>query len=118
MKKFFGAAVAVAASFVAVQPASAYHVLDGAITCETVLQEDANESYALANKWWLTGYITGRNYAADASVGEGVDTQQIYRDALEYCRSNPSALWDDAAIYMYDQLSAGGASSGTPRKGQ
>ena len=87
----------------AAAPAAAYEV-KSAVKCPDLVREDANETYRAMNKWWLMGYFTGRNFANDAEAGKAVGDEDIYRMALDYCRSNPGDDWDDAAIDVYDRL--------------
>lgn len=97
--------IALAAILAAVAlPASAEYTVKGSVECPDIITEDGNENYREFNKWWLLGYFTGRNYAADAEVGKGVDADQIYSMALNYCKSNATSDWDDAAIHIYDLL--------------
>lgn len=93
---------AVLATLIAGQ-ANAYTV-KGSVECPDIMREDSNSEFRLANKWWILGYITARNYVNDDSVGSGVDNDVIYDIALEYCRRNRNKDWDDAAIYTYDRL--------------
>jgi hypothetical protein len=101
MKRILLASIAVAALGL---PAHAEYTVKGSVECPDILKEDSNEHYREYNKWWLLGYFTARNYVSDSNVGKGVDNEQIYNMALDYCRGNPSSDWDDAAIYVYDQL--------------
>ena len=84
--------------------AMATYTVKGSVECDAIVSEDSNEHYREYNKWWLLGYITARNYIADQKVGEGVDSDSLYKIALTYCESNPKNDWDDAAIYIYDLL--------------
>lgn len=67
--------------------------------------KDANESFRLANEFWLLGYITARNYDEDAEVASAVEDDVIYGMMLAYCKKNPSSDMDDAAIRVYEILS-------------
>ena len=95
------AAVIVAAG---VLPAAADYTVKGSVECPDIVKEDANEHYREYNKWWLLGYFTARNYSASAAVGKGIDNDNIYSMALEFCRSNQDNDWDDAAIHVYELL--------------
>ena len=101
LAKLFRAISLIALS--AAAPAAAYTV-KSSVECSDVVREDANQSYREMNKWWLMGYFTGRNFAADGEAGKAVEDDDIYQLALEYCRSNPGGDWDDAAIHVYDRL--------------
>ena len=101
--KVAGILTAMALAALTAAPAAAYTAIS-AVECPDILREDADPTYREMNKWWLMGYITGRNYAADGVVGRGVDNGSIYNMALEYCRENPGSDWDDAAVYIYDAL--------------
>ena len=96
-----GAAALIALA--AVAPASAYTV-KSSVECTDIVREDANEDYRAMNRWWLMGYFTGRNYAADAEVGREIEDENIYQMALDFCRGNPGNDWDDAAVQVYDRL--------------
>lgn len=100
MKPILIAALAIALTPVGAQ---AYTVIGG-IQCPKMIEEDANESYKLANEFWLLGYLSGRNFENDIDVGKGFDSSTIYVMALDFCRNNPSKDIDDAAIRVYDIL--------------
>ncbi len=85
------------------QPAAAYTV-KGSVECPDVIREDANEDFRKMNMWWVLGYISGRNYESDASVGKGLDSEDLYGHVLTYCRNNLASDMDDAAIDLYDLL--------------
>ncbi len=99
--RIFIAAAAVAAFAL---PASADYTVKGSVECPDVVKEDGNEHYREYNKWWLLGYFTARNYVSDSSVGKGVDNDQIYAMALDFCKSNAESDWDDAAVKIYETL--------------
>lgn len=90
-------------------PAVAYTV-KGSVECPDVLKEDSNEAYSLANRWWVLGYITGRNYQTELQTGDatqtgaGVDEDQIYAYVIEFCKNNPDKDMDDASIDLYESL--------------
>ncbi len=84
-------------------PASTYTV-KSSVECPDVVREDSVEAYREMNKWWLMGYFTGRNFAVDGEAGRGIDDEEIYRMALEYCRDNAEEDWDDAAFHVYESL--------------
>ena len=84
-------------------PAAAYTV-KGSVECPDVIREDANEDFRKMNMWWVLGYISGRNYESDASVGKGLDSEDLYGHVLTYCRNNLASDMDDAAIDLYDLL--------------
>ncbi|MBT3930312.1 MAG: hypothetical protein HOK98_00445 [Rhodospirillaceae bacterium] len=84
--------------------AHAYTVL-GNVECPDVVKEDGNESFRLANQFWVLGYISARNYEDDTQVGSGVEDEVIYGMMLAYCKKNPSSDMDDAAIRVYKILS-------------
>ena len=84
-------------------PAAAYTV-KSSVECPDIVREDSDVNFREMNKWWLMGYFTARNYAIDAEVGSEIEDESIYQMALDYCRSNPSDDWDDAAIHVYDLL--------------
>jgi hypothetical protein len=96
-----GAAALIALS--AAMPASAYTV-KSTVECPDIIREDSDGTYREMNKWWLMGYFTGRNFAADAEAGKAIEDENIYQMALDFCRANPSGDWDDAAIHVYDRL--------------
>lgn len=83
---------------------SAAYTAKGFVECPKLIEEDANPNYRQMNKFWLLGYITARNYENDASVGDSIDDESLYLLALEFCRRNPQADLDDAAIDIYDRL--------------
>ena len=96
-------------------PAMADYTVKGSVECPDIVKEDANENYREYNKWWLLGYFSARNYAADTAnnaggtqknseVGKGIDNDNIYNMALDFCKNNPGNDWDDAAIHVYDLL--------------
>jgi hypothetical protein len=99
--KVIAAAVLVALATAA--PAAGYTV-KSLVECPDVVREDTDADFREMNKWWLMGYLTGRNYAADGEVGSAIEDENIYRMALDYCRDNPSSDWDDAAVHVYDLL--------------
>jgi hypothetical protein len=105
-RSFVPASLVRAAALVALSaavPASAYTV-KSSVECPDIVREDSDDVYREMNKWWLLGYITGRNFAMDGEAGKGVDDEDIYRMALEYCRGNAGDDWDDAAVHVYDRL--------------
>lgn len=73
-------------------PAAAYTV-KGSVECPDVIREDANEDFRKMNMWWVLGYISGRNYESDASVGKGLDSEDLYGHVLTYCRTTWPATW-------------------------
>ena len=90
-------------------PAMAEYTVKGSVECPDIVKEDANENYREYNKWWLLGYFTARNFMVDketgsGQAGKGVENDNIYAMALDFCRSNPASDWDDAAIHVYDLL--------------
>ena len=85
-------------------PAAADYTVKGSVECPDIVKEDANEHYREYNKWWLLGYFTARNYVADQEVGKGIENDNIYDMALNYCKQNAGNDWDDAAIHVYDLL--------------
>jgi len=95
---------ATAGIVLALAPPAAAYTVKSSVECPDIVREDSHESYREMNKWWLMGYFTGRNYAIDAETGKAIADEDIYRMALEYCRSNPAGDWDDAAIHVYDRL--------------
>ena len=63
--------IALAAILAAVAlPASAEYTVKGSVECPDIVKEDGNEHYREYNKWWLLGYFTARNYAANQEVGQ------------------------------------------------
>jgi hypothetical protein len=84
-------------------PAAAYTV-KGSVECPDVVREDANENHRKMNTWWILGYFSGRNFVTDASVGKGLDADDLYGHVLTYCRSHLADDMDDAAINLYDLL--------------
>ena len=84
--------------------AVADYTVKGSFDCEAAMREDENEHYREYNKWWLLGYFTARNYELQQSVGNGIDDDNIYAMALNFCQQNPGNDWDDAAIHIYDLL--------------
>ena len=83
-------------------PAAAYTV-KGSVKCPEVVTEDANESYRLANKFWVLGYISARNFVNDSDVAKDVDDDVLYNEVLVFCRNNPTKDMDDAAIELYER---------------
>ena len=98
-----GICVAALSALALSMPVGAYTV-KSSVECTDIIREDANDNYREMNKWWLMGYFTGRNYAADAEAGKAIDDENIYQMALDFCRNNQGNDWDDAAIYVYDRL--------------
>ena len=84
-------------------PAAAYTV-KGSVECPDVVREDANEDFRKMNMWWILGYFSGRNYELDASVGKGIDGDDLYDQVLTFCRANPGKDMDDASIDLYKLL--------------
>tara|TARA_R100001129_G_C5188855_1_gene210140 strand:+ start:331 stop:663 length:333 start_codon:yes stop_codon:yes gene_type:complete len=82
----------------------AYTIL-GSVDCPDVVREDEDESFRLANQFWVLGYITARNFGADADVGTGVEDDVIYGMMLAFCKKNPNNDMDDAANRVYEILS-------------
>ena len=95
--------LAASAACLLAMPASAYTVKAN-IDCPDVLKEDANPTFSAQNHWWVLGYITARNFEADADVGKGVDNDTIYQMLIEYCTNNPNDDIDDASIFIYESL--------------
>jgi hypothetical protein len=81
------------------------YTVRGNVECPDVVKEDADESFRLANQFWLLGYITARNYNDDAQVASGMEDDVIYGMMLAYCKKNSSSDMDDAAIRVYEILS-------------
>jgi hypothetical protein len=97
--------ILIAALAIALTPVGAQaYTVKGSIECPEMMEEDANETFALANKFWLLGYLTGRNFENDTDVGRGMESDTIYSIALDFCRNNPSKDIDDAGIRVYDIL--------------
>jgi uncharacterized membrane protein YgcG len=104
-------------------PAQAEYTVKGGVECPDIVKEDADEHYREYNKWWLLGYITGRNYQIDlggndSNAGRDVESDAIYAMALEWCRNNPGNDWDDAAIQLFDRLSGAPAQTGGQGKSE
>jgi hypothetical protein len=85
-------------------PALAEYTVKGSLSCGDAINEDADQHYREYNKWWLLGYFTARNYEAQTLVGQGIEPENIYQIALNFCKSNLGNDWDDAAIHTYDLL--------------
>jgi hypothetical protein len=85
-------------------PVHAEYTVKGSVECPGIVEEDANEHFRQYNRWWVLGYITGRNYAAEKDVGKGMDNDKIYEIALDFCKNNPNNDWDDASRHVYDLL--------------
>lgn len=81
------------------------YTVRGNVECPDVITEDADESFRLANQFWILGYITARNYSDDAQVASGIEDDVICGMMLAYCRKNASSDMDDAAIRVYEILS-------------
>ena len=111
------------------QPALADYTVKGSVECPAIVEEDANEHYREYNKWWMLGYITGRNFALaqvglDGEGGKDIEVDVIYAEALAFCKANPDSDWDDAALDLYERLliereaaraaASGGGSQGLP----
>lgn len=92
------------AAVLAVPGAASAYTAKGIVECPKLLEEDANPEFRQMNKFWLLGYITARNYEADADAGAETDNEALYLLALDYCRANPEGDLDDAAIEVYDTL--------------
>ena len=94
------------ASMLGFAPTDAHaYTVKGSVECDEFVREDENESFRLANKFWLLGYITARNYPDDRQTGRDVDSDIIYGMALAICQNDPDLDIDDAAIRVYDILS-------------
>ena len=106
----YGKTLAATAVIAAISlPAFADYTVKGSVDCEAIIKEDANENYREFNKWWLLGYFSARNYVADiagdkGSVGKGIDDDNLYSMALDYCKANRNGDWDDASRHVYDLL--------------
>jgi hypothetical protein len=98
-----GSGLAGLAMLVSAASAQAYAV-KGLVACPDAVQADSQEESRLANKFWLLGYISARNFTRDAQVGADVAAEDIYARALGYCRENPADGWDDAARFVYESL--------------
>jgi hypothetical protein len=72
----------------------------GVRACGEVINKLDKASYGQ----WLLGYISGKNYNEDASVGKGMSGIAIYEAAMKYCRENPLNDWADASEDVYQQL--------------
>ena len=109
MGRFFWVAIVAGYTF-GTTSASADYLVMGRVSCETIATEDANETYREFNKWWLLGYFTARNFAADAngdlktSVGKDITEDALYAMGLDFCRRFPDQHWHDAALHVYDLL--------------
>lgn len=106
MKKLVVAVLLIAAS---VMPAGADYALRGQVKCTDVVKEHGHQHYRQYNVWWLLGYVSARNFAADKAgenglAGKGVDNAKLYETALKYCRENPDKDWNDAAHHTYGGL--------------
>lgn len=97
------ALVLAAALLAAPAPARAYLAL-GVTDCATVIEEDANEHYALANLLWVLGYLTARNFVDGADSGALYDDDEIYEMLLDFCADNPQADLDAAGEYLFEAL--------------
>lgn len=80
------------------------YLVKGNVECQDVVKEDENESYRLANKFWLLGYLTARNFENQAEKGKNIEIDDLYEVALTYCKNNPAMDIDDAGIFLYDRL--------------
>ncbi|RDE10560.1 hypothetical protein [Pelagibacterium lacus] len=96
-------ATILAAATLASGQANAY-LVKGNVTCPEIMEEHNNETYRAMNRWWLLGYITGRNYELDLETGLDVGEDALYKTAYQFCADNPDLTWDDAAYFLYDQM--------------
>lgn len=90
-------------------PAAADYALRGQVKCKDVIKENDHQHYRQYNMWWLLGYVTARNFAADKAgenglLGKDVNNESLYATALKYCRENPDKDWNDAAHHTYGGL--------------
>ena len=58
--------------------------------------------------FYISGHITGRNYANSGSVGKNLEKDasydSLYWAAIKYCKENPLKDTSDAAKYVYQLL--------------
>ena len=79
------------------------YTVKGAFSCAKVLsyQKDAEFEFGLIR--WMQGYVTGRNFRDDVNMME-FDHEIFFFALIKYCRDNPLADVDDAAISVYSDL--------------
>ena len=82
--------------------AKAYRVLN-TNTCGQILSREGTENSKEQIKRWITGYITGRNYELNASIGT-TDYESYYWAIVKYCKDNPLKNISHAAEDLYNQL--------------
>lgn len=87
----------------------AEYTVKGSVQCPDIVTEDADANFRQYNKWWLLGYISGRNHAislvgSDGVAGKNIDSDQIYGMALSFCEANPDKTWADAGANVYQRL--------------
>ena len=78
----------------------------GVVSCGTIISKEKEAPLITKGMMtaYLNGYITGRNYETNESVGKGVDNDSIFYAILKYCRDNPLKKNLDAAEYIYKKL--------------
>ena len=58
--------------------------------------------------FYISGHITGRNYANSGSVGKNLEKDasydSLYWAAIKYCKENPLKDTSDAAKHVYQLL--------------
>lgn len=82
----------------------AEYTIKGSVSCTDILSEDSDKTFREMNKWWLMGYVTARNFAAQQNIAQDVADEELYQLGLEFCRQNRALDWDDAAQDVYQRL--------------
>ena len=71
--------------------------------CGIILSYEGEEIPKEQIMRWITGYITGRNYELNISVGTS-NYDSYYWAIIKYCKDNPLKTLADAAEDLYDQV--------------
>ena len=77
----------------------------GKVSCGTIISSHEDDPDLTSMMvLHINGYITGRNYETNGSVGKGYDHDSLYQALLKYCRENPLKDNVDAEEYIYQKL--------------
>ena len=82
------------------------YLVHGAYQCGEILSDDKdnNTTSMYQTKSYIQGYITARNYSANADVGENVKSQSLYYYVIKFCKDNPLKGIHHAAESIYLDL--------------